>query len=802
MNKLLSLTLLLALMLGIFSTGHAVVVTVGTGYYQQQYPFHHYHGYGRSLGLYTAAQIGRFGKIYALGWNVSRSGSYYHPYKIYIKSTTATQLTPMTWADFTSGATLVKVGNHVFNNSGLHTFELDTPFYYIGDNLLIGVETNYGGSGTLVSVPRFYNTSGITASHQYWTQNHSAPTGNGTVEAVRPNLSLYLTSIPSDPVFELEPTGWNIGHRVINSTISKTFTITSAGSGTINVTGISPMSDGFFTVTDATAFPVTLTTGQTATFKIKYTPTVVGNHAATFTISHTNGTTAIPVSGECYDPTITSFPYLQNFDETWSGSPAAPYGWEVIDANNDGKTWRQSNSHIAPTHSPPYAAYGEESTDDWLIAPPIDLSSTYARLKWWDKVGLASRPNSYKVLVSTTTSDTTSFVELADIVCTNTGWTQHKLNLDAYIGQTIHLAFHQYASAYYNGLGIDDVLLEEISTTPVFIYTPADMEFGPSRINTVTPYQNVTVTNDGIGILNLSATDVSIIGPDAAMFTLDSSSLPLALSFDQSGNIPVRYNPTAIGLHNATLRMVYAGTNHDVALSGVAVDEFALLESFEDPTFPPPGWSVHNGGNDGTWGRIFFLPRTGEYHAAVDIDWGGTRNDWLITPKLTPTAADRIFGFYACNETPNTEERFNVLLSTTTPDIASFTHTLATNVLSNSGEYKRHIYDLSSYIGQNVYIAIQAISTCYGGCLCIDDVFGQNIVPDGSSGLEIEVTISGSNVVLEWEAVPEATGYKVYASEDPYNFGPDPVATVNTNSVTLPATASKRFFRVTSVTGE
>ena len=177
MKPLLSLALLLALMLSIFSLSHAAIVTVGTGYYQQQYPFHHYHGYGRSLGLYTAAQIGQFGKIYALGWNVSQSGSYYHPYKIYIKSTTATHLTPMTWADFTSGATLVKVGNHVFNNTGRHTFELDTPFYYIGDNLLVGVETNYGGSGTLVSVPRFYNTSGITASHQYWTQNQSAPTG-------------------------------------------------------------------------------------------------------------------------------------------------------------------------------------------------------------------------------------------------------------------------------------------------------------------------------------------------------------------------------------------------------------------------------------------------------------------------------------------------------------------------------------------------------------------------------------------------------------------------------------------------
>ena len=277
------LLILLALMLSGFSLGYAVTVQIGNGTYSQTYPFNPSYGYVRSLGIYTADQIGQFGKISSLGWHVSYSSDTSIPYKIYVKSTNATQLSSMTWADFTSGATLVKVGNHVFNNTGWHTFELDPPFYYIGDNLLVGVETNYGGSGTLVSVPRFYNTSGITASHQYWTQNQSAPTGNGTVEAVRPNLVLYLTSIPSDPVFELEPTGWNIGHRVINSTIGKTFTITSAGSGTINVTGISPMSDGFFTVTDAPAFPVTLTTGQTATFKIKYTPTVVGNHAATFT---------------------------------------------------------------------------------------------------------------------------------------------------------------------------------------------------------------------------------------------------------------------------------------------------------------------------------------------------------------------------------------------------------------------------------------------------------------------------------------------------------------------------------------
>jgi hypothetical protein len=63
----------------------------------------------------------------------------------------------------------------------------------------------------------------------------------------------------------------------------------------------------------------------------------------------------------------------------------------------------------------------------------------------------------------------------------------------------------------------------------------------------------------------------------------------------------------------------------------------------------------------------------------------------------------------------------------------------------------------------------------------------------------VEVTISGANAVLTWDQIPEANSYKVYASEDPYNFGPVPIATVNTNSYTLPLGAAKRFFKVTAV---
>lgn len=170
---------------------------------------------------------------------------------------------------------------------------------------------------------------------------------------------------------------------------------------------------------------------------------------------------------------IDQYPYLQNFDGTWIGAPAAPIGWTVINADQDEFTWTQANTYIEPTPSPPYAAHGMGNQDDWLISPAFDLSSALVVLNWFDKVEGATRVNSYKVLVSTTTPAISSFTyELADIVCDNTEWTGHSLSLEEFTGQTIFIAFHQYFSSNANwGFGIDDVGLEAQQGCPV----PADL---------------------------------------------------------------------------------------------------------------------------------------------------------------------------------------------------------------------------------------------------------------------------------------------------------------------------------------
>jgi hypothetical protein len=296
------------------------------------------------------------------------------------------------------------------------------------------------------------------------------------------------------------------------------------------------------------------------------------------------------------DRTITSLPHTEGFDGTWSGTPPAPDGWTVVNANNDSYKWHQSTL-LLPVSNPAVAA-GEGNTNDYLISPPIDLSATDARIKWWDKCFSSAYSFTYKVLVSTTTDLVPAFTNLLGTYTCNSGsWVKHILNLDAFTGQTVYVAFWQTASSSTVAtFGIDDFTVEVLPTSPIFSLSPAvsEWDFGellPGGANTKT----FTITNMGVGSLELESVTTA-----GTYFSISSPPADMSLTAEESTNFTVRYAPLEIGMHTSSASVNYNGETAIIGLAGICVPDpviyYADLPYRQDfdslnPPALPLGWA-------------------------------------------------------------------------------------------------------------------------------------------------------------------------------------------------------------------
>lgn len=176
----------------------AGTVFIGDGMSAQRQPYGTLWGYERSAGLYTQGQIGLLGLVDSAAWYCHATTETIVPYKIYAGTTSENALTAQTWDNFKASLTQVGEGTHVFDTTGWHTFDFDSPVMYSGGNLIVAVETYYGGTGG-GSGHTFRYTTGTTGSHMYWYGDNNPPATNGTPNNLLPNLMLHLGDPPSGP---------------------------------------------------------------------------------------------------------------------------------------------------------------------------------------------------------------------------------------------------------------------------------------------------------------------------------------------------------------------------------------------------------------------------------------------------------------------------------------------------------------------------------------------------------------------------------------------------------------------------
>ncbi len=173
-----------------------------------------------------------------------------------------------------------------------------------------------------------------------------------------------------------------------------------------------------------------------------------------------------------------------------------------------------------------------------------------------------------------------------------------------------------------------------------------------------------------------------------------------------------------------------------------------LNESFTGTTFPPAGWTVHNVDGGQAWVRYTSTYKTPPAGASIRYD-EEAHNDWLVTPRLAPSAANHTLSFWAYSTSYSYLETFKVWISTTGNAVSNFTTQLGPEVTAPN-TWTQYQYDLTTYIGSEVYVAVQATGA---------DLL--RLVVDDFTGVDLCLFPEPSNHVTGFAATPGYTTVKL-----------------------------------------
>lgn len=189
------------------------------------------------------------------------------------------------------------------------------------------------------------------------------------------------------------------------------------------------------------------------------TPYSVPYYSFSFTVA---GTTNIEAVFEYTCDTITSFPYVQDFESAYASNCLT-----IIDADNDGFAWIIGNDNNGHNGSAGFAASASYINDvlypdNWMILPAMSLpAGSGIVLKWFvTAIDANYQYEHYGVYVSTTGNSVSDFTTELFNETTTFGWVERTVDLSAYAGQTVYIAFRHHNCSDMYWLLIDDITVE------------------------------------------------------------------------------------------------------------------------------------------------------------------------------------------------------------------------------------------------------------------------------------------------------------------------------------------------------
>lgn len=544
-------------------------VTIGTGTSTGRYPLNDYFAHSSSQSLYLASEIGASGTITNIRWyrnDVGANSNAIGTTEIWLMETPNSVLTGTTWE---GPGTLVATISNI--DLGAGGGWLDIPinsFVYNGtDNLLVSVRTQNAPYTPPHSYWRYTSTSTAYLMRAGNSDTQNPPTLY--LSYSRPNIQLEMIVVVNDP-----PNCTSLLSPADNATnVLSTATLNWAEAGGF------PTGYKLYFGTDNP--PTNLVNGTDLGNVTTYDPTPDLSYNTPYywkVVPYNANGDATGCATWSFttmaDPTITTFPYSQGFEDV----TFPPLGWSVIDNNADGDKWILSttNPRTGLRCARIYTDYNT-TNDDYLVTPPIVLSANQ-ELKFWVRANSTTETETEEIsiLMSTTTPTPGAFttVLLPSTPVVTTSYVEYTINLSAYTG-TVYISFTRKdtpADGWY--LHLDDVLIRDIPSAPVFAITPPSKDFGTVGVGESLS-QVFTISNTGAGTLIIDPA-ISISGTNADQFILtDGNTYPLSLTVGQSATVSVAFMPTSEGVKNANLIIVDnlgAKTSNSVPLTGTGFE--------------------------------------------------------------------------------------------------------------------------------------------------------------------------------------------------------------------------------------
>lgn len=270
------------------------------------------------------------------------------------------------------------------------------------------------------------------------------------------------------------------------------------------------------------------------------------------------------------------------------------------------------------------------TSDDWMITTQVVLGSNSC-LSWRAMAYEAAYPDGYVVYLSTTDSQTSSFTNTLQTVAAEApAWTEYTIDLSAYAGQSVYIAFVNNSNDM-NLLYVDDIKITNPAATDVAVTSMlAPIETGCL----LTATEQVTANIDNVGSSDLTDVVLTYTVNGTLIDTDTIASLTAGTDIDHT--FSTTYDMSSAGDYIIVINADVTGdadnSNNTVTdtISSLAPGTAPYSMGFED-TEDYSFWTVLDEDGDG----VEFTPVTSNVPAGAvcmrRAGTGGASDDWLIT---------------------------------------------------------------------------------------------------------------------------------------------------------------------------